>query len=77
MGKMPGTDEGEGRRVWRSVEHTLKTMELLVRQDVKKGLEKHYSFTEAGVQVVVDGVQKIPVLIRMERVARCQFFRSG
>lgn len=78
MGKMPGTvEERNGRRVWGGVEHILKAMELLVGQSVEKGLEEHHGFAEAGVQVVVDGVEQIPVLIRTEGSVGCQFFRGG
>jgi hypothetical protein len=78
MGKMPGTvEERNGRRVWGGVQHILKAMDLLVGQSVEKGLEKHHGFTEAGVQVVVDGVEQIPVLIRTGGSVGCQFLRGG
>ena len=77
MGKMAGTvDERNGRRIWGGVEHILKAMKLLVGQRVEKGLKQHHGFTEAGVQVVVDGVQQIPILIRTQGFAGCQFFRG-
>jgi hypothetical protein len=77
MGKMPGTvDERNRRRVWGGAEHILKALELLVGQSVKKRLEEHHGFTEAGVQVVVDGVEQVPALIRAEGFVGCQFVRG-
>jgi hypothetical protein len=77
MGKMTGAS-GEGRRSGRTVlKSGLKTGELLLGKGVKKGLEKHDGFTQAGVQVVMNGVEQFPLAIVWEGVADGKFFSRG
>jgi hypothetical protein len=59
MGKMAGANRncsgGRGRWGFQGVP---KAGELCVGQSMEKRLEKHYGLAEAGVEVIVDGVEK-------------------
>lgn len=47
----------------------LESGQLDFRESVKKRLKEDDRFAEAGIQIVVDGVQRLPIPIRERGVA--------
>lgn len=59
MGKMAGANRNcSGARGWLGFQGAPEAGELCVGPSMEKGLEKHYGLAEAGVEVIVDGVEK-------------------
>src|SRR5271156_142712 len=78
MGKMPWTRDSRRGSVTRTIpEGRLKADQLRIRKGVQKGLEQDCRFTEAGVEVVVDGVEQFPIDIRLEGISTGEILGRG
>lgn len=68
MGKMPaGKAKSEGRA--RLLQGSLEILDLSLWESVKEGLKQYDGFAKARVQVVVHGIEKLPVTVRLDRIA--------
>jgi len=78
MGKMTlwGKQRG-GRREERAVECRIELQQLRVRQSQQEAFEKDYGFAEAGIQVIVGGVQLVPFEFWLDGGGVVQGFRSA
>ena len=78
MGKMPLRDKERGRRRERSpAQPGVKLQQLFIREGQEKALEKHYGFAKAGVDVVVRGVQQVPLELGLHGGRVVQLFRGA
>ena len=78
MGKMAGANRNcRGRRDRLGFQSAPEAGELCVGQSMEKRLEKHYGLAEAGVEVIVDGVEQFPFAFRVKGFATCEFFGGG
>jgi len=78
MGKMPGTSGdrcggGSGLRF----ESGLEAAQLRLRKSMKKGLKEDDRLAQAGIEIVVDGVQKLPIAIRLKGLTGGELFHRG
>ncbi len=62
--------DGKGQRF---IEKRLETDELGIWEGVEKGLEDNDGFAEAGIQVVMNGIEKFPLKVGADGIAGSQF----
>lgn len=54
-----------------------KLLQLAFRQGVKEGLEENDGLPQTGIQIVVGGIEDIPIALAVQGVARENFLRRG
>ncbi len=52
-------------------------LELAIRQGVKEGLEENDGLPQTSIQIIVRGIEDIPIAIAVQGVAREDFLRRG
>jgi hypothetical protein len=78
MGKMTlGGKQGRRRRDGGPVERGAKLRQLHFRERQEEALEKDNGFAEAGVEVVMGGVKKVPLLFGSYRGRIVQLFSGA
>ena len=73
MGKISGSSGNRGGENQRFIEKGLETDELGIWQGVEKRLEDDDGLAEAGIQVVMNGIEKFPRKVGAEGIAGSQF----
>jgi hypothetical protein len=77
MGKMPLGGEQRGRRTHGSaLECGVEVQQLLLREGQEEAFEKDNRFAEAGIQVVVGGIEQVPFAFRLQGGRVVQLFRG-
>ena len=77
MGKMPLGGEQRRRRTHGSaVQCGVEVQQLLLWKGQEEALEKDNGFPEAGVEVVVGGVEQVPLAFRLHGGRVVQLFRG-
>jgi hypothetical protein len=76
MGKMASAS-AEGCGTGGVVQSELKSGQLSLGKRMKKGLEDNHSFTKAGIQIVMDGIEQFPVAVGTEGITTGQVFSGG
>jgi hypothetical protein len=77
MGKMTVGGKTEASSVTGLADRGLEIGQLPGGKGVKKGLEQDHGFAQAGIQVVVHGIQHIPLAIRVRGIAASEFRNGG
>ena len=75
MGKMPlgGQQRGRGRD-GRALEGGIELQQLLIREGQEEALEKDDGFAEAGIEVVMGGVEQVPFAFGLQGGTVVQLF---
>jgi len=77
MGKMPLGGEQRRRRTHGSApEGGVEVQQLLLREGQEEALEKDNGFAEAGIEVVVGGIEQVPFAFRLQGGGVVQLFRG-